>query len=72
MSKEEIFGACAAWDLQVKIPGLERETSAQGTTHGNADISDNSEIIWTHTLSEEAADMRKLKIVEIKKFVGYS
>lgn len=32
-------------DLQVKIPGLERETSAQGTTHGNADISDNSEII---------------------------
>lgn len=59
-------------DLQVKIHGLERETSAQGTTHGNTDISDNSEIIWIHTLSEDGADTRKLKIVKIKKVVGYS
>lgn len=59
-------------DLQVKIRGLERDISAERTTCGNADFGDNSEMFYIHAITEEGSDMRKLKIVEIKKYVGYS
>lgn len=51
---------------------IRKEKVQHSTTYRNADIRDNSKMIYIQTISGDRSDMNKLETVEIKEAVGYS